>query len=229
MTNKPEEKIAPKTRATKKKALTLHQKILNVATKVEYIKKEEMKGMGTGVRYDDLIGAIRGDIIEQGILVYATQTSFEKARDYGGNAQIVFEGKYDVHFVNVENPKDCIIIPVISHGMDGGDKAPGKAQTYALKIAMKMMFLVETGINDESYEDRMIAAELGKNISPSQEFELAEMIQGNQTLMTKVLKSYNIRMLNQLYVGQFEEVKARITGALEAMKSAGRDGQHDNS
>ena len=38
---------------------------------------------------------------------------------------------------------------VIGYGDDAGDKGPGKAATYALKTAQKIMFLISTGDDDE--------------------------------------------------------------------------------
>lgn len=37
--------------------------------------------------------------------------------------------------------------------MDAGDKAPGKAITYASKISHLKVFGIETGVNDESREE----------------------------------------------------------------------------
>lgn len=228
MTDTTEEKAEDKPKRKPKKVFTpLHEKILSVAKKSEYMQRKDMKQMGMGLKFDDLMGAIRINLIEEGILVYARQTSFSKVKDYSGSSQSLYEGSYDVHFVNVDSPRDKIVIPIISHGMDGGDKAPGKAHTYAMKVAIKTMFMVETGIDDESYQDRMIAAELEKNITKEQEFELAGLIQGNQALMAKILGAYNISMLNQLYAVQFEEVKQRIIKALELVKE--KAAQSDNS
>ena len=46
----------------------------------------------------------------------------------------LYSGFYDVHFVNMDNPEDRTVVSVEAHANDNGDKAPGKAMTYAVKI-----------------------------------------------------------------------------------------------
>jgi hypothetical protein len=61
----------------------------------------------------------------------------------------LYSGDYIVHFVNIDDPKDTASVSINAHAADNGDKAPGKAASYATKYAMLKMFSLETGENDE--------------------------------------------------------------------------------
>ena len=67
----------------------------------------------------------------------------------------LYSGTYEIHFVNIDNGEDRVISTIHSHANDNGDKAPGKAASYATKTAMLKVFSLETGENDESRADVM--------------------------------------------------------------------------
>lgn len=48
-------------------------------------------------------------------------------------------------FVNVDDPKEYIEVPTYGDGIDTGDKAPGKAITYADKYALMKAYKISTG------------------------------------------------------------------------------------
>lgn len=52
-------------------------------------------------------------------------------------------------FVNVDEPTDCLETVSFGTGMDSGDKAPGKAMTYADKYALMKTYKISTGIAND--------------------------------------------------------------------------------
>ena len=52
-------------------------------------------------------------------------------------------------FVNVAEPTDCLETVSFGTGMDSGDKAPGKAMTYADKYALMKTYKISTGIAND--------------------------------------------------------------------------------
>lgn len=48
-------------------------------------------------------------------------------------------------FVNLDNPQEFIDIKAYGDGIDTGDKAPGKAETYADKYALMKAYKISTG------------------------------------------------------------------------------------
>lgn len=128
--------------------MNIYQRINAVMKKIAYVKRGSA-GQGTGVLYDVLVSEIRKHIVENGIVVVAEKASESKCRDTKKGVYI-YECDFNIHYINVDNPADRLTTLIESHAMDSGDKATGKAITYATKISMLKVFGVETGENDES-------------------------------------------------------------------------------
>ena len=52
--------------------------------------------------------------------------------------------------VNLDDPKDTIVVSAYGEGIDKQDKGAGKAQSYALKYCQMKLFSMATGKEDES-------------------------------------------------------------------------------
>lgn len=135
------------------------QRLSAVMAQVEYIKKE--KSVSTGgegsykaVTHDQVAGMVRGEFVKNGIvivphLVEHTLTETGQVTKNGAKA-VRIEAVYAVHFINIEDRNDAVVVTVLAHGIDSGDKAPGKVLSYAVKYAILKVLLIETGENDES-------------------------------------------------------------------------------
>ena len=139
--------------------LNIYQRINEVMRKVSYIKKEtSVNGGGASykaVTRDSVVAALREQIVQAGIVVETSQISGEWTvlRDMNAQPQPVkmglYKGFYEVRFINIDKPEDRAVMNIEAHANDNGDKAPGKAATYAEKTALLKQFLLETGLNDE--------------------------------------------------------------------------------
>lgn len=138
------------------------QRINAVMREVSYVQKDKaVTGMGAGykaVTHDNLVSVARSSFVKHGIVMYPEQIGGElfppsvKADGTLSNMRL-YEGSYIFHFVNMDAPADKVSVPVVAHAMDNGDKAPGKAMTYAAKTAVLKLLWLETGENEESRED----------------------------------------------------------------------------
>jgi hypothetical protein len=139
------------------KPMNIYQKLNAVQKAVAYIKKDaEVKGGGSykAVSHDMVTAAVRPHFVEQGIIVVPRLTvgaTVETGRKTSSGTPIIrFEGHYLVSFVNMDDSADVCEMPVIAHAEDQGDKAPGKALSYATKGAILKVLLLESGDADES-------------------------------------------------------------------------------
>lgn len=139
--------------------LNLWQRLNAIKRAVPYIEKDEKKvdGMYNAVTHDAVTAATRDAFIEHGVLVLPTEISSVTV-DSGmvtgkGNPIIRFEGKYSIEFINIDNPSEVLYVPLTAHALDQGDKAPGKALSYATKAAVLKALQIETGVNDEGREE----------------------------------------------------------------------------
>jgi hypothetical protein len=143
--------------------MNLMQRLNAVMKHVAYVQKDKTIGDGRFAyrvaTYDQVIAAVRQSFVDNGIMVLTRQVGAGKmvatGTFYGGKEgkapteAMRYEALYDVDFVNIDDPADHTVIQVETHSLDQGDKAPGKAQTYATKAAIKKVLLLESGDDEE--------------------------------------------------------------------------------
>jgi len=138
--------------------MNIYQRINAVMQAVEYVQKDATVNSGQGgsykaVSHDMVLSVLRKAMVTNGIVVRVEQKqgSILQMRDKNaGITMHLYAGDYAVHFHNMDKPEDCVTVTINSHAADNGDKAPGKAVSYAVKYAMLKTFGLETGENDES-------------------------------------------------------------------------------
>lgn len=135
----------------------IHQRILAVMSAVPYVQKDATVEAGggrsyKGVTHDAVVAKLRAPMIEHGIVLSVSQTAEHaiEGQTKSGGAKIRYEAWYDVTLYNADQPDDCVTYRVHAHAEDGGDKAPGKAMSYATKTVLLKAFALETGESDES-------------------------------------------------------------------------------
>lgn len=147
--------------------MNLMQKLNEVMKLVGYVQKDKEIGKGSYAymvaTYDQVLAAVREHFVAQGIIVVTRQAgvgrlvptgTFYGAKDGNtGTEAMRYEAMYEIDFINMDDPNDKITVPMEAHAIDQNDKAPGKAQTYATKAAIKKILLLESGDNEESRAD----------------------------------------------------------------------------
>lgn len=142
------------------KDLNIYQRINAVMKEVEYIQKDKaVTGGGQNykaVTHDQVVSAVRKSLVDNGIVIVPNQVSgeFLVMRDINAMPNPVkmglYSGTYEIDFVNIDTPEQKTTVKVQAHANDNGDKAPGKAMTYAVKTAIMKQFYFESGEDDES-------------------------------------------------------------------------------
>lgn len=138
--------------------MNLLQRINEVRKTIKYVQKDKAVSTGKGsymaVTHDMVTAMVRQPMIEHGIVCFPSLVSGETIQPpptaEGKERQLRYEAIYDFTFANAEDPKDCIVIRIQAHANDSGDKAPGKAISYAKKYAILKLFEIETGEDEES-------------------------------------------------------------------------------
>lgn len=179
--------------------LNIYQRINAVMKDVQYVQKDKAVSGGglnyKAVTHDQVVSVVRASLVNHGIVIEPKQTDglFITKRDV--NAQptpvkmALYGGRYDIYFVNIDKPSEKACVTVEAHANDNGDKAPGKAITYAVKTAVLKMFFLETGENDESRAEDPALASRRKNITRS---DLARYIQDCGYTSDQVAKQFGV-------------------------------------
>jgi hypothetical protein len=132
--------------------LNVFQRINAIKERVAYVRKDKQVENYKAVTHDAVTAEVRPWFVEQGILILPVELSshtLEVGKTQKGSAIYRFEAKYRIDFVNVDHPDDRLSIELTAHANDHGDKAPGKAVSYATKYAILKVLQLETGENEE--------------------------------------------------------------------------------
>lgn len=200
--------------------LNIYQRINEVRKKISYVQKNaEVQGY-RAVTHDDVTGQVRNHLIDQGIII-VPRLLWSKKVQVGStkNGAPIFrhDAWYEVDFVNCDDPSDRITVPVESNANDHGDKAPGKAMSYATKYAMLKLFNIETGENEESrnegYQDR-------EPISDSQASRLTDLILASETDEAAFLKWIGAESVDKISVGKYGQALTQLERKVKAASKA---------
>jgi hypothetical protein len=159
--------------------LNIYQRINEVRKVANYVQKDKtVSGQNyKAVTHDAVTALLRNHLIDQGIVIVPRLMS-SSVENIGatsnGTIIIRYTGKYEVDFVNCDEPADRVTVPGEAHANDFGDKAPGKATSYATKYAMLKLFSIETGEDDEGRVEPYAAAR--DKITEKQSAALSKLI-----------------------------------------------------
>ena len=134
--------------------MNIYQKINEVRREVSYVQKDKAVSTGGGsykaVTHDQVTGLVRQSLIKHGIVIVPTTLEAVFRPKDGDSKQRLYEATYEIQFVNIEQPEERVCMQINAHALDNGDKAPGKALSYATKYAVLKLFSIETGEDEES-------------------------------------------------------------------------------
>ena len=141
--------------------MNIYQKINAIRELVPYVQKTATVQGYKAVTHDEVTKTIRDHLIKFGVIIVPSlmESKMVSTGTQTGNGVpwSRYEAKYKIDFVNVDVPDEKISICVEGHGMDLGDKAPGKALSLATKNAILKLFAIETGVNEEEREPQKAA------------------------------------------------------------------------
>lgn len=134
--------------------MNIYQRINQVRKAIGYVQKDKAVSTGGGsykaVTHDAVTGMVRAALIEHGVVIVPSVVASVFHPKEQEAKQRLYEATFQIEFVNMDEPTDRIITQQTAHALDNGDKAPGKAMSYATKYAMLKLFNIETGESDES-------------------------------------------------------------------------------
>lgn len=150
--------VAEKIDDTPDEKASLVERIQWVRNRVTRLGKDSTVSSGGGrgykaITHDKVTAFIRPKLVQAGIFCYLTcreSADHETgASTQSGRKIVQHRAKFEVFFENVHDHSDKITVTQVAYADDFGDKAPGKAQSYAMKYALLKMFMIETGEDDE--------------------------------------------------------------------------------
>jgi hypothetical protein len=194
--------------------MNIYQRVQKVMQAVAYVKKDKnVTGAGEGymaVTHDNVTAMVRPHFVAAGIVLAPRVVSSAMVdttrRSKSGNPAMRYEGRFAVDFVNIDDPADRITVELDAHADDYGDKAPGKALSYATKYAVLKLLMLETGEDDE-----------GRLGPPQVEYTDAEQAT-IQELRDAALNGRDA--LKSAWQGLTKEQRQALSGELDSLKAA---------
>lgn len=204
--------------------LNIYQRINEVRKAVYYIQKDKAVQTYKAVSHDMVVAMCREQFVKLGIVTYPEQTmgllnpqGVKSAKDGSGTVpdpMRMYEGEYLIHFVSDDDPADRISVRIQAHAQDNGDKAPGKAVTYATKAALLKILMLETGENDES------RVEHTKPITAEQAKMIRTALGSDEKRIAAFCDYAEIEAIELLPKGAFDSALAQIKKANEKRANA---------
>ncbi len=141
-----------------------------------------------GVSESTVLGAIRPALIKHGVDISIVK--IEQMDSYDPNRM---RCKYTIRWTNIDEPTDFIETEAVGDGQDYGDKAPGKANTYALKYTLLKNLLIMTGDDpdlqsSEELLDKM-KAKKKQTVTPTKTNNSKYLTKEQSELFGKLIKS----------------------------------------
>lgn len=194
--------------------LNIYQRINYVMKKVSYVQKDKaISGAGASykaVTHDQVISVARAALVDAGVVIYPEQLnhSMPIMRDAAKDIKMhLYEADYLIHFVNIDKPDDRISVAISAQANDNGDKAPGKAVTYATKTAILKVLCLETGENDES------RAEVFATITETQIKGIESLLGDDDGLRDRMLGSMSIESVSEIRKADYNKIVAQLKRA----------------
>lgn len=141
-----------------------------------------------------------------------------KEAEYNGNISktntLFMRLKVVYRFINMDNPNEFIDITTYGDGLDTGDKAPGKAMTYADKYALMKAYKLSTGDDPDKEASpengyKKATKQVGNTkISPKQIELIQKYYQGEN--LTKLLEVNNIDKLEDMSINKASEILSKL-------------------
>lgn len=153
-----EEPQAEPVDGTPPETATLYERILWVRDRVTRLGKDSTVSTGgsgsySAISHDKVTAFIRPKMVQAGIMSYLDcidATDADTGASTAKNRKIVqHRAKFSIVFANAHDKEDALALQLYAYADDYGDKAPGKAASYAMKYALLKMFMIETGEEDE--------------------------------------------------------------------------------
>lgn len=127
--------------------LNIHQRIFGAMADAQPLTKQKKDGIKFAFHgHEGVSTMIKALAMKWRFIVETSVTDHRlEVMEIYGKARPLCILNVRVRFVNIDNPEDSTESLAVGYGVDESDKGPGKAQSYALKMALLKTFLIYDG------------------------------------------------------------------------------------
>ena len=197
-----------------KKMLDATSEIEKVAKNLSIITGKDKNGKAISykaVSELDIIEAVKPVEIKHGIFSYPFARKIVESdiisseTQYGTKKQFFLRVETTYRFVNVDEPTQYIEVVAYGDGIDSGDKATGKAITYADKYCLMKAYKISTGDDP----DQEASTELKQVNATAKQVEMLKKYYTGENLK-KLLEFNHIEKLEDMPKDKASEIISKI-------------------
>ncbi len=211
--------------------LNIYQKLLKITEELKTVEKNLSVPVTKNNSYKavgerDVLDAVKPLEVKYGVYSYAydrkvidsgelvsTRKDYQTG-EYHDIKQLYLRLEVTYRFINVNNPNEYIDIKTYGDGIDTGDKATGKAMTYADKYALLKAYKISTGEDPDQEPSDELKKLSTEKATPKQISMLLDNYKGEA--LTKLLRGNNIEKIEDMskakateLIGKIFEIKKR--------------------
>jgi len=193
----------------------IYQRINEVKKEVTYVQKDAKVQGYKAVTHDQVTAVLRESMVKHGIVSTQSlvESSFEDTGDttVKGTKWMLYTAKYNVSLINTDDPESQVNVIVEAQALDTGDKASGKAMSYAMKYALLKTFGLETGENEEGRQEDFRQKREDKQLISSDDVEnLEKLLKETDSDVDKFLNVFKIDKLEDMKKGTLKSALAAL-------------------
>ena len=91
-----------------------------------------------------------------------------------------------------------------------GPQTTGQALAYAMKMYLRMLFLIPTGDKDADLQEQIDAVSIGGPVSAGQAEALSKMVEATESNLDAFLKYYGAESIEQFPAGKFNAAMSQL-------------------
>lgn len=204
--------------------MNIYEKLSKVTEEITNVAKNLSVGYGKSsykaVGEADVLAAVKPAEIKYGVYSFpasreivdsAVLTSVDK--DGNEKRQLFMRVKTVYRFVNMEKPLEFVDMVTYGDGVDPGDKAPGKAMTYADKYGLLKAYKIITGDDPDQKASETLKAfeqKADERITEIQALALTGTLESMGINIPTLLKQYKVNNVSDLTQKQHSDIIRRL-------------------
>lgn len=176
-----------------KSVLNIYQRIDLARVEIGSVAKNiNITNAYKAVSEADILKAVNEAEHKVGLVSYQDSLEIITQTQPGQGANVI-RVKVGMRIVNIDNPEEFIIVYGLGDGIDRGDKACGKAVTYATKYALMKGYKIPTG-DDPDY----FATGNSEAMATADDIATYTQLIGGEKNVPAVCKKLGVKSLNDL-------------------------------
>lgn len=207
--------------------MNIYEKLSKVTEEITAVAKNLSVGYGKSsykaVGEADVLAAVKPTEIKYGVYSFpasreivdsAVLTSVD--RDGNEKRQLFMRVKTVYRFVNMEKPDEYVDMVTYGDGVDPGDKAPGKAITYADKYGLLKAYKIITGDDPDQKASETLKAfekKADEKVTEIQALALTGTLESMGINIPTLLKQYKVEKVSDLTQKQHSDILQRLNNA----------------